>query len=58
MLVAEETSNDVMKIIADAEDCPSICQLHGEGEGPCGRTCTKVKAHHGSHYCHVHGTFT
>ena len=58
MSESEETPNDASQVSSEAEDCPNTCQRHAEGETePCGKSCTKVKGHHGSHYCSTHGAW-
>lgn len=58
MSVPEETSKDASHVSSDAEDCPYKCERHAEGETePCGKGCTKVKGHHGRHYCSTHGAW-
>jgi hypothetical protein len=39
------------------EDCDESCSVQETLGHKCGKACTKIKNHGGSHYCSVHGAY-
>jgi hypothetical protein len=53
-----DTRNDILTVSEEAEDCKETCQKRDESGRLCGKKCTKVKIHSGSHFCPEHGSHT
>ena len=50
-------ASDLQATSEGYEDCDASCEFQETLGHKCGKACTKVKNHGGSHYCSVHGAF-